>query len=171
MIECIRTVEQSIADTRALTFDLSPPILYDLGLKAAVGWLAEQLAERHGLLVSVEGLDVPELDVDVASVLFRIVRELLTNVVKHAQISRAKVIFHRDGDHVGIDVVDGGVGFDATVLGPRASRGFGLFSVRQQIGRLGGTLEIASAGGAGTRVSLRVPLAARAVPSSTGGAS
>jgi two-component system CheB/CheR fusion protein len=166
--ECIRTIEQSIADTRTLTFELSPPILYDFGLKAAVAWLAEQFAARHGLTITVEGLDVLELDADVVSVLFRVVRELLTNVVKHAHSPHATVTFRREGDHLGIDVEDGGVGFDAAVLGSRASRGFGLFSVREQIGRLGGTFEIASASDAGTRVSLRVPLAARALPDSRG---
>ncbi len=166
--ECIRTIEQSIADTRALTFELSPPILHDFGLKAAVTWLAEQFAARDGLAVTVEGFDALELDVDVACVLFRVVRELLNNVMKHAHSPGAKVIFHREGESVGIDVEDGGVGFDAAILGSREMPGFGLFSVREQIGRLGGTFALTSGGGSGTRVSLRVPVTARAPAGSAG---
>ena len=168
VFECVRMIEQSIAETRTLTFDLSPPILYDFGLKAAVGWLAEQFAARHQLEITVEGLDVLELDVDVASVLFRVVRELLTNVVKHAHSPRAKVVFHRAGAAIAIDVEDSGVGFDASILGARATRGFGLLSVREQVGRLGGTFELTSSSGSGTRITLRVPLAAQAVANSRG---
>jgi two-component system CheB/CheR fusion protein len=166
VVECIGMVEQSIEETRALMFELSPPVLHDLGLKAAVGWLAEQLAARHGITVSVEGVDPLGLDGDVASVLFRVVRELLTNVVKHARSSLAVVTFRRDGDHLVVDVEDRGVGFDAAILGTRAHQGFGLFSVREQVGRLGGTFELASSTDAGTRVSLRVPLAATAAKDS-----
>jgi PAS domain S-box-containing protein len=170
VVECIRMVEQSIAETRTLTFELSPPILADFGLKAAVSWLAEQLGARHGLSVTVAGLDALELDLDVASVLFRIVRELLTNVVKHAHSPRAKVTFRREDDHLGIDVEDGGVGFDVALLGSQESAGFGLFSVRDQIGRLGGKFEVRSASDSGTRVSLRVPLSAKAPADAKGSA-
>ena len=169
LVECIGMIEQSIVATRALIFELSPPVLYDLGLKAAVAWLAEQFALHHRLAVRVEGDDLVDLDSDAASILFRAVRELLTNVAKHAKSPRATVTLRREGDHVGIDVEDSGVGFDAASLRAHASRGFGLFSVREQIARLGGTLEIAAESGAGTRVSLRVPVAVKALPGSKGG--
>ena len=94
-----------------------------------------------------------------AGLLFRAVRELLGNVLKHAQTLSAKVVLRRSGDQVEIAVEDHGVGFDphATVPSP-AQGGFGLFSVREQIHRLGGTMEIASELGRGTRVTLRLPL-------------
>ena len=167
LAECLRLIEQSITETRTLTFELSPPILYDLGLKAALGWLGDRLAERHGLAVSVEGEGDTGLDPEVASLLFRVVRELLMNVVKHAETPHARVALSREGDQLVIEVEDGGVGFDADV-DAHTQRGFGLFSVREQGARLGGTVEIVSARGEGTRVRLRIPVRARAAPSREG---
>ncbi len=162
---CMQLVASSVADTRTLTFELSPPILYDLGLKAAIEWLADHFATRFGLEVVVGGTDVASLDADVAAVLFRAVRELLTNVVKHARCARAKVTLGAGDDHVALAVEDAGAGFDAKASGSQRSRSFGLFSIREQISRLGGTVEVSSAVGEGTRVGLRIPLQAR---SSTG---
>lgn len=158
--ECVRMVAQAVGEARTLTFDLSPPILYDLGLDAAVAWLADQFAARHALTVTLEGEGVGALDEDVAAVLFRAVRELLTNVVKHARCARAKVTLRREGGHAVIVVEDDGVGIrDASDAPPRG--GFGLFSVRERVSRLQGSVELGSADGAGTRVTLRVPVGAR----------
>ena len=158
VVECLEVIEQSIADTRALIFDLSPPVLYDLGLTAAIAWLGDQLAARHGLEVSVEGESVTGIDGEVAPVLFRVVRELLTNVVKHARSPRARVTLGRDEGHLSVEVQDGGVGLVEVRAASSARGGFGLFSVREQVGRLGGTVEIVPAPGGGTCVRLRVPL-------------
>jgi two-component system, chemotaxis family, CheB/CheR fusion protein len=152
--ECVRLVEQSIAETRSLTFDLSPPILYDLGLLPAIRWLAEQIEKRYGVHVEVEGDDRLEMDPEVAALVFRSVRELLTNVCKHASTPAAKVTLQPGVDRVGIVVEDTGLGFDPA----ETPSGFGLFSARSRIHRLGGTVEIQAAPGQGTRVSLSVPL-------------
>jgi signal transduction histidine kinase/chemotaxis methyl-accepting protein methylase len=155
--ECIRLVEESIAETRTLTFDLSPPILYDLGLEPAVRWFGEQLEKRYGLQVEIEAEEGLELNAEVAALIFRSVRELLTNVCKHARAPVAKVILRSTDDRIGIIVEDAGVGFDLD----ETPSGFGLFSVRERIQRLGGVVDIRSAPGHGTRVSLFVPLACR----------
>jgi signal transduction histidine kinase/chemotaxis methyl-accepting protein methylase len=168
LLDCLHLIEESIADTRTLTFDLSPPILYDLGLSAALSWLGEQLAERHGVEIVVEGDDDAGLDPELASILFRVVRELLANVVKHARSPRARVSLDRDEGHLAVDVEDEGVGFDDGPLAREGRGGFGLFSVREQIERIGGTMAIASEPGAGARIRLRVPLAARAAPDADG---
>ena len=167
--QAVDLLAQSATDTRTLIFELSPPVLHDLGFKAALSWLVEDLHKRHGIEVSItdDGAD-DALDDSSATVLFRAVRELLLNVFKHAKTSRAEV-FLRHQDHLfHIDVQDQGVGFDANDGGASsASGGFGLFSVREQIDRLGGNMEIASAPRHGTRVSIRVPLSGKPGGSAT----
>jgi PAS domain S-box-containing protein len=158
----VELVKQSITDARTLTFDLSPPILYDLGLKEALAWLAEDMERRYGLKVELKAEDdapVP-LDDTTSALLFRAVRELLTNVFKHAKVPTAQVSIRRAESSVHIDVADEGVGFDVVdAVSGSATPGFGLFSVREQIGRLGGKLDIESVPRQGTRVSLQIPLA------------
>jgi signal transduction histidine kinase len=150
---------QSVLDTRDLTFELSPPVLYDLGMKEALAWLAEQIEEEHSVRVVVtdDGQGAP-FDAVTMAMLFRAVRELLVNVVKHAQAATAKVTLRRQQDQFEISVEDPGVGFDTGF--PTAARSYGLFSVREQIGRLGGSLLVDSAPHQGTRVQLRIPIRA-----------
>jgi signal transduction histidine kinase len=159
--EAIELLAQSIIDTRTLIFDLSPPILYELGLKEALSWLAEDLGKRWGLEVELDADQTTKPLADTcAALVFRAVRELLTNVVKHARVSAAKVSLRRQGDAIQIDVEDRGVGFDSGTMHSDVGSGgqFGLFSVREQMSRLGGTVEIASGQQRGTRVSLRLPI-------------
>ena len=87
--------------TRSLTFQLSPPILYELGFEAAVGWRAEQIQQKHGILVDVEDdkQDKP-IDKEIRILLFRAVSELLMNVVKHARAWKAKVTIKREGGNI-----------------------------------------------------------------------
>jgi len=155
-------LEQSVIDTRTLTFELSPPVLYDLGFKAALSWLIEDIQKRHGIAIELSDDGAEEfLDDGSAALVFRAVRELLMNVFKHAHTPSAKVSLRRIDDQFEIDVEDQGVGFDpsdATVA--LLNGGFGLFSVREQIGRLGGKLEIVSAPQGGTRVNIRLPVKA-----------
>lgn len=156
--EAIALVAQSIDDTRTLTFDLSPPVLYDLGLDEALHWLSEELEKRHGLRVDItDDAEHKPLDETTSALLFRAVRELLVNVVKHARSPRATVSLRRRGDAYEVAVEDEGVGFAPDARGTTRS-GFGLMSVREQLRPLGGTMTVASAPRQGTRVSLSVPL-------------
>ena len=159
--EVCEFIDQSIQDTRALSLELSPPILYELGFEAAVAWLAEQIQEQHGILTDVEDDRQPKpLDNDVPVVLFQAVRELLTNVVKHAQACNAKVSLQREDDNIRIRVEDDGVGFDSSKMGLHKDEidGFGLFSIRERLEHLGGNFEIESEVGHGTWVTLVAPL-------------
>jgi PAS domain S-box-containing protein len=174
--EAAELLSQSIVHVRTLTFDLSPPILYDLGLREALSWLVEDIETRWGITVRLDADPGPvPLEDAAAALVFRAVRELLMNVFKHARSRAASIALSRSDDHVQIDVQDQGVGFDVEDTTARQSgRGFGLFSVREQIGRLGGQVEIASAPGRGTSVVLRVPLrpaAAQPLHSNDGGSS
>jgi signal transduction histidine kinase len=157
--EGVKILEHAIAEARTLTFDLSPPVLYDLGLEAAISWLAEELERRHGLKVDVndDGTTKP-LDEAASAVTFRAIRELLMNVVKHANAPRATVTLTSSGGHLEVEVRDEGVGFDVATGFGHEKPGFGLLSVRQQLARLGGLVELESEPGRGTRARMRVAL-------------
>ena len=154
-------VEQAIKTSRDLTFELSPPILYDLGFEAAVEWFGDYLKDRHGLQVTVKPDDhYKPMGIETLVLLFQIVRELMLNVAKHARARRVEVAIRRDRDLLLIDVADDGVGFDRRWLadGQSKPRSFGLFSVRERIECIGGNLIIDSRPGRGSRISLRVPV-------------
>jgi PAS domain S-box-containing protein len=158
-------LEQIAGQVSAMVFDLSPPTLYMIGLEAAVRGLAQDLSERHRVRVTVaeDGREKPLTD-DSRVFLFRAVRELLINVVKHAQAQRATVSIRREGDHIRIDVNDNGIGIDMKTApgNDQGVGGFGLFSVRERLTYLGGRLAIRDTSGKGTRVTLWAPLAAPA---------
>jgi signal transduction histidine kinase len=136
--EVVHLIEEALAQTRSLTFDLSPPILYDLGLEPALRWLAEQIEKRYGLHVELQGDKEPKLDPEVSAIVFRSVRELLTNVSKHAGVHAAKVTLGLNDGRLSVAVEDAGVCFEAARSeSARSGAGFGLFSIREQIERLG----------------------------------
>jgi signal transduction histidine kinase len=154
-------IGQAIRYTRSLTYELGLPILYDLGLEAALEWLADQMHEQHGLAVKVyrDQQDKP-LGEAARVLVFRVVRELLTNVVKHAKASEVDISITKDGPFMHIQVKDDGVGFDTGEAAPRSgkSSGYGLFSIKERLSSLGGLVKIISKPGQGTRVSITVPL-------------
>ena len=154
--EVVEVLAQTIVDSRELVFALSPPVLYDLGLDAALDWLVEELEKKHGLRVEFQADPAaPSLDETTAVVVFRAVRELLMNVIKHAGTRTAEVRLGRSDGQLEVVVLDEGKGFEADTT---TTGRFGLFSVREQIDRLGGAVELTSARGRGTRVCVRVPL-------------
>jgi len=152
-------MEQMIHDIRSLTFELSSPVLYELGFVPAVEWLAERLEEQHDLTIDVADDGRPKpLGDEILVVLFQVVRELLMNVVRHAETNHAKVSLRRAGGKVCIEVEDDGVGFDTSSVASHASEiGFGLFSIRERVHYLGGEVTIDSEAGAGTRVAMWIP--------------
>jgi PAS domain S-box-containing protein len=153
-------IDQAIQYTRSLTFELSPPILYELGLEAGIEWLTEQIQEKHGIQIGFEDDQQPKpMNEEIRSTLFKGTRELLINIVKHAQASKAKVSIWREDNSIRIRVEDDGVGFSTSEgkeLGKTA--GFGLFNIRERIKYLEGDMVIESEPGRGTRVTLSAPL-------------
>jgi len=153
---------QAIADTRSLTSDLSSPILHELGFEAAVAaWLSEEIERKYGIATEFEKDEQPKpLDDDIKALLFRDVRELLINVVKHAHANKVKVSIRRVGRQIHIGVQDDGVGFDPVEVASKAAQegGFGLFSIRERLEELGGHLEIKSKPGRGCKVTMMAPL-------------
>jgi PAS domain S-box-containing protein len=154
-------VEQAIKSSRDLTFELSPPILYDLGFESAVEWFGDYLQEHHGLQVIVrQDENYKPMGNETMVLLFQMVRELMLNVAKHAKAHQVEVSIRREGDNLVIDVTDDGAGFDRQQLTISREKPhcFGLFSVQERIECIGGSLRIDSRPGRGSRVSLTVPL-------------
>lgn len=154
-------VDQSINHTQSLTFELCPPILYELSFDAAVGWLIERFQQEHGLPIKFHGDNTQKpLTEEMRTILFQALREILVNVSKHARATSVDVIMRRNDNEIRIVVSDEGVGFDPASLIPDGKRqgGFGLFNIRERLRYLGGVLEIASVVGQGTRISITAPM-------------
>jgi len=155
-------LSQSIATSRTLTVELSPPVLYDAGLATALNWLAHWMEEKHGLKVRVEADESPEpFNDDVRVFFFQAVREMLFNVVKHAQTDQAYVrLVMNEKECVHLSVEDEGVGADERALSRmqlRDGAGFGLFNIRERLELLGGELRTSAAPGKGMCLTMCVP--------------
>lgn len=153
--------DQVIQDTRTLTFEISPPVLYELGLEAAIRWLAGNLREQHRMDIHVyDNGDPKPLEDDFRVLAFQAARELLFNAVKHSGAERVDVYIQREGDNLRIEIHDDGVGFDMSRISARTDQdaGFGLFSIRERLVPLGGHFDIRSEPGKGTHVTLLTPL-------------
>jgi len=154
-------IDESIKSVRTLTFELSPPILYELGFEPALEWLSEKLSAEYDLEISCDfdENELVSLDNDIAGVLFKAVRELLMNIVKHARADKAEVKVRPDGTHVKIEVIDNGIGFDPNTS--KIEKGgdwkFGLFNIQERINYLGGEFKLKSVRGQGTRISIALP--------------
>lgn len=154
-------LKQTILDTRSLIFDLSPPILHELGLVAALEWLSEGCRSKYGIDCTFEDDGKPKsVDDGIGGLLFRSAQELIVNAAKHAGIDSIKLMVKADKDRIIIVVEDHGVGFDpAVVLSPSTGKGgFGLFKVRERLDHLHGKFEIAAAPGQGCRITLVAPV-------------
>lgn len=151
--EVLALLDETIEDTRSLISELSSPILYELGLVPAIDWLVHEMKQRHGMRVSFDDDGHPKpLDDDV--------RELLVNVSKHAEAQSVKLSTLRDGNEIRIKVEDDGIGFDATgtSYGVNRHNGFGLFSIRERLEPIRGSVKIESESGNGTCATLVAPL-------------
>lgn len=149
-------VEEANRSSRSLTFQLSPPILHDLGLGPAAEWLADDLFRVHGVRFEVDDDGrLGALQEKTRVILFRALRELLVNVIKHAETDTATVRLRRRGGLAVLVVEDRGVGFETEET--RGAR-FGLTSIRERLRHLGGSMAIDSRIGQGTRVELAAPL-------------
>ncbi|MBU2646208.1 cache domain-containing protein [bacterium] len=154
-------IKRVIQQTRSLTFQLSPPVLYQMGLEAALAGLAEQTQSLHGITTEFSDDEQEKfLEEDVRIHIFRSIRELLVNVIKHAHARHIKIEVARVNQEIQIIVSDDGIGFNSTdqTMGPEEGGKFGLFSISERLRLLGGFLEIQSAPGQGTRVLMRAPL-------------
>lgn len=145
-----------IIDSRDLIFDLSPPLLYEVGLVPAVQSLLERLGKEHGFRVGVSAhVTLPHFPEDLRVSIYQMIRELLINIVKYASASEVNIAFVARYNHVVILVDDDGVGFEPVL--PKNS-GYGLFSIKQRLRQIGGDLLVHSTIGSGSSVQIKLPL-------------
>lgn len=152
-------ISQAIAASRRLTSELNPPVLQHGNLKVMLEWLARWMRELHGLDVhtAVPGKNAALPD-HIIFFLFRTVRELLFNVVKHAGIQAARVTASQSDKLIEVSIEDEGVGFDPAACNLACeSTGSGLSGIRERLTAMGGRMEIHSTPGRGTRFKLLIP--------------
>ena len=155
----VELLRDALQELRTLQFELSPPVLFQEGLAAALRWLTTQASQRFGReLTFVETGTEAAVAQELAVVLFQCARELVYNLVKHSGASRGRLELHHGADAVRIVVSDEGRGLVADRVGPRedAQGGYGLYSVRERLALWGGDLAIDS-DASGTRVTVQVP--------------
>ena len=164
-------VDQADRSARMITRQLSPPVLGTAGLMPALEWLADEMQRQYQLVVYINIEREPELLSDeIQAVLYRSIRELLINVVKHATVKEASLSCLYDDSRLTLVVSDDGCGFDPAICqnSQLESRSFGLSSIRERITNIGGEMAIDSKPGNGTTITLSVPhsIAARRLQSS-----
>jgi signal transduction histidine kinase len=156
---------ETIKETRNLMSELSSPSMNEIGLSAAISeWLEENIENRYNLktqfIDNMDNLDMELLEENVQVILFRNIRELLANTVKHAQARNVSVTMQTEDNLLKISVKDDGIGFDSEVTTEKngQNRCFGLFSVEERMSDAGGSLKIFSGSGLGCTAILTVPV-------------
>ena len=158
--DVIELISRAAADTRSLTVDLSPPVLYEFGLEDALNWLADRNQQHTGLRTDFEKDNRPKpLSDELSGFLYRAAAELLNNIVKHAEADHALIKLTRVDETIILVVTDDGKGYTPSEVNDRHARGFGLFSIRERLKPLLGRMEIDSEPLHGTTVKIRIPLA------------
>lgn len=161
LAEMDRLTREAIRAMRTLTVELSPPVLENEGLPEALAWLAVQMQEVHALKVNVDVQTYRRWpNKNLKMLIFQIVRELLFNVVKHAGVNEVFVTLHQQNACLHVIVLDHGKGFDATAISrdKNDTSGFGLASIHERLELFGGRIEIHTQPGAGTKITLLLPL-------------
>ncbi len=159
--DIVDLIQSATHEVRSLTFEISPPLLYEMGLEAAAEWLVNRLNGEYGGIFAFEDDGKPKPLSDLArGVVYQGLRELLMNVVEHSQATSATVSLSREGRHLRLVVRDDGCGFDPEETAPdmRTFENYGLFCVREQLESVGGHVLIVSEPGAGTSVTVIAPL-------------
>jgi signal transduction histidine kinase len=155
-------IKRSIRASRSLTAELSPPVLRSGDLSASIEWLARWMRENQQFEVTVHNKARIVLDQkDLTVLLFHSIRELLFNVVKHAGVKSARIEMSCDEENrLRVCVIDQGTGFDPDTIWEKAKdgSGFGLFSIRERVMLLGGSLKAKSSPGSGSCFSLVAPI-------------
>ena len=164
----IQLMREAIGELRTLQFTLSPPILHQRGLAEALQWLADDTRERWGVeVVCTVAAELPAIDHRHTTILFRCARELINNLVKHSGASNGAIKLATEGGAVVLSVADYGRGFDLEEVegsGAEAACGYGLYSIRERLALLGGSLDIHSSA-TGSRLVVRLPVSTGEPPS------
>jgi len=153
-------VASALEEVRTISHTIHPRVLDDLGLVSALEWLARQTRQDGVLEVEVEaGPGAEDIPAAASSVLYRVAQESIRNVVQHARAKHVRIVLTIDHDVASLSVIDDGNGFDVGSAEARRP-GMGLFSIRERVSLVNGTVDIQSVPGHGARVIATVPLAA-----------
>ncbi|HUP90814.1 MAG TPA: sensor histidine kinase [Solimonas sp.] len=161
LADALEITRSALHDTRELSRLLRPTLLDDLGLEAALNWLARTLSERAGIAIQIRStLGEQRLAPDVETLVYRITQEALTNVMRHSEASEVEILLACGANTLRLQVRDDGCGFDAAELGgpDRVGVSAGVRGMRDRAELFGGRLEISSVAGQGTSVQLTLPL-------------
>jgi signal transduction histidine kinase len=158
--ESIELINNAISQTRWLTYDLSPPILYELGLIPAIKWKLEQIENKYGISTILKSnVEKVEINTDARILVFRIITELLNNVIKHANANLIEIDVSIEQKTMYISVVDNGKGFNFRKINKSTNQsGFGLFSIKERLDSIHGTLYFESGKLAGTKAVVQIPI-------------
>jgi PAS domain S-box-containing protein len=159
--EVERHIVHAIDYSRILTYELSPPVLFELGLNEAIRWKLDQVTQKTGIKTNLITEDViPPLKEDSAILVFRSFCELVNNVIKHSEAKQISVLIFMNENNLTVKVQDDGLGFDPEVLVKPVSHSnkMGLFSVRERLEYFDGKLLIDTRKGEGTKIEIKVPV-------------
>ena len=146
--------EQNARMVRNISLLLRPTMLDDLGLGAALKWLAREVSRNSGMQVDVAAEDCPDdLPEEHRTCVYRVAQEAVRNASRHSGARQVRIYVHRDGRSLRVSVQDDGKGFD-----PVREKGIGILGIEERVARLGGVLAVDSERGRGTMVSFELPL-------------
>jgi signal transduction histidine kinase len=154
-------MDQVIENIRRLSRDLSPAILEDFGLSAALRWLIINFAKRYNIKVMIDMLDIDSLlPLHSHIAIYRTIQEILTNIGKHSRAKNVSVSISENTGHVSFAIEDDGIGFDEALIDAKGieARGLGLETMKGRCRMLGGVLKIWTKEAEGTRITLSVPI-------------
>ncbi len=156
--EIRKYLDKALTNSRKLTYELSPPILYELGLIHAIKWKLQETKETYGISYRfIKKISTIKLDESTQIMLYRIFSELITNITKHAKAKVIKVFIDKINDLLYLVVKDDGIGFNTDSNMTKKSS-FGIFSIKERIDYLNGALTIESAYKQGTKIKITLPL-------------
>jgi signal transduction histidine kinase len=158
--DILQYIDQVIENVRRLSRDLSPSILEDLGLTAALQWLVSNFIKRDAIKVSLEITDIDDLfSQDRQIIIYRILQEALTNIGKHADAKNVSVVTQKHDGRVSLCIKDDGKGFDVArdAMREPSERGLGLAIIDGRARMLGASLDLWSQEGKGTQITLSIP--------------
>lgn len=147
-------LDTAIGSVRRIAAELRPRVLDDLDFREALGWQMQEFFKHSGIQIELDLQDADQIRDDVlATALFRIVQEALTNVVRHANAGKVLVSLYASGDCLLLRISDNGSGFDSTV----APSGVGLVSMRERCSAVGASFRVSSSPGTGTHIEVAIP--------------
>ncbi|MBN8238327.1 PAS domain-containing protein [Marinobacter hydrocarbonoclasticus] len=157
LMTVIESVDGAVEKVREISSNLRPPMLDDLGFEATADWFLDRCAGRDGLEIDWQSESAGEGRVrgEVATALFRILQECMTNISRHSRASKVAIKYREGDDTVRMEIHDDGRGFDP---GQTKNSGFGLVGIRERVAMLNGGLVVESAIGKGVRIRVELPL-------------